>query len=553
MSLRSASARHTRPKKLGPKQNVQIFREDEVDQLDFDANRGASQVETGVEKGEEQEYHLQQAISASQAIGKAKQAYIPTPPIIASSVQYDVLYPKKFQQPATYIRSSATVEDCSGSAYCMDEEDEIALKQINSKQAQPATEDLFEEVMSFLEETASTKQPFAAVDNPPVLSFEEIQDQIDDNITSAARRYVEHIYPHWKSRREQNGNDLIQPHLKSEQNPDSDDSDPYVCFRRREVRQIRKTRGRDAQSSEKLKRLRAELEDARQLISMVKHRELAKKEQLVLDRLLFSQRAEVKDTKRKLGIKGDDEDLVNQKPKKKPELTPAQQAGASQLRFPIPGRGGDDLRLLEDLQSEKDKIISKDIKANIEKHSKWNATYVDKTMAPLTPELEKSIESSSDFRQAMPATEYLPTPPASISDESPTDLMIELESPTDTRQHPFRYLSPSNDDQPSHMPSFRRRLGRGGRMMFDRRLGYRSRNASNAAEMQDRYRYDSDEEDVSSERFIDEHDTRLMSNCAYLAAKEKSQADAMQQQAQAAQLRRSQGGSSSVALAAANS
>ena len=54
MSLRSASARHTRPKKLGPKQNVQIFREDEVDQLEFDSNRGASQIETGVEKGEEQ-------------------------------------------------------------------------------------------------------------------------------------------------------------------------------------------------------------------------------------------------------------------------------------------------------------------------------------------------------------------------------------------------------------------------------------------------------------------------------------------------------------------
>ena len=46
---------------------------------------------------------------------------------------------------------------------------------------------------------------------------------------------------------------------------------------------------------------------------MVKQRELARKELLALERQLFKQRSEFKETKRKLGIKGDDEDLVNQK------------------------------------------------------------------------------------------------------------------------------------------------------------------------------------------------------------------------------------------------
>ena len=45
------AGRHTRPKKLNPKQNVQIFREDQVEQIDYDAIRGT--VETGVEKNEE--------------------------------------------------------------------------------------------------------------------------------------------------------------------------------------------------------------------------------------------------------------------------------------------------------------------------------------------------------------------------------------------------------------------------------------------------------------------------------------------------------------------
>jgi enhancer of polycomb-like protein len=40
---------------------------------------------------------------------------------------------------------------------------------------------------------------------------------------------------------------------------------------------------------------------------------LARKEMLATERILFLQRAEVKDMKRKLNIKDDDEDLINQK------------------------------------------------------------------------------------------------------------------------------------------------------------------------------------------------------------------------------------------------
>lgn len=47
-----AAGRHTRPKKLNAKQNVPIFREDQVDSLvDYDLQRAA--IDTGVEKAEE--------------------------------------------------------------------------------------------------------------------------------------------------------------------------------------------------------------------------------------------------------------------------------------------------------------------------------------------------------------------------------------------------------------------------------------------------------------------------------------------------------------------
>lgn len=101
--------------------------------------------------------------------------------------------------------------------------------------------------------------------------------------------------------------------MQFETGQETDDGDPYVCFRRREVRQIRKTRGRDAQSADKLRRLRKELEDARQLVAMVRQREMARKELFSMERQIFTQRSEVKDMKRKLGIKDDDEDLINQK------------------------------------------------------------------------------------------------------------------------------------------------------------------------------------------------------------------------------------------------
>ena len=46
-----ATGRHTRPKKLNPKQNVQIFREEQVEIIEYDSAHAT--IETGVEKNEE--------------------------------------------------------------------------------------------------------------------------------------------------------------------------------------------------------------------------------------------------------------------------------------------------------------------------------------------------------------------------------------------------------------------------------------------------------------------------------------------------------------------
>ena len=287
-----------------------------------------------------QEHHLQAALSASQAAaigGKVAQIYIPTPDATQSSIQYDKLYPLVFSQPATYIRFSSTVEDCTGCPYDLDEKDEDYLKSLNkSKNASTrCSEDQFEEVMNCFEETAQMKQPYSAVDSPPVLPWDEVEPVLEENLEENAKRFAKEVYDYWKARRIENGNkslimglkvsspapkppynEMTDIAIKFETGAETDDADPYVCFRRREVRQIRKTRGRDAHSAEKLKKLRKELEEARELLAMIRQREITKKESLATDRQLFEQRSSLRNVKQNLPDQfkqGDEDLLINQK------------------------------------------------------------------------------------------------------------------------------------------------------------------------------------------------------------------------------------------------
>ncbi|KAL4898553.1 enhancer of polycomb-like-domain-containing protein [Aspergillus ambiguus] len=527
----------TRPKKLTSKASIPVVREHEIDLIDDEVQNALQQIETGVEKAEESEFHLQAAISAS-AQGKINEAHIPTPETVLSNLRYDKLYPPTFSQPATYIRFSSTVEDCCGCPYNMTEEDDVFLKIMNQTRDpnDRCTEDQFEEVMNFFEETAQTKQPFAAVDNPPVLSFEDMQESMDAAVEECVKRFAKDVYEHWKSRRITTGNRSLMPNLKFETGQDTDDSDPYVCFRRREVRQIRKTRGRDAQSADKLRRLRKELEDARQLVALVRQRELARKEMLAIERQVFLQRSGVKEMKRKLNIKDDDEDLINQKPKKKPtEVPAAQRPAAAQLRMPQkPGtQTAEDLQLLEDVQAEKENAILRDIKQHITKHINWNEGYVDFTRAPLSPSPEREFEAA--FRPAI--TTQLPTPPSSESSENILDSALDTTSALSLRDKLASHAMDLSDDT-SRMPSFRRRIGRGGRLWIDRRnLASRCKVEMDPWKA-DRFKYDQEDSDDELDFERDQFDIQIMQHRAIMAAKAREQAAAAVQahaQAQAAQ------------------
>jgi enhancer of polycomb-like protein len=437
---------------------------------------------------------LQAVISAAQAAaqgatgGKIAQLYIPTPEATKSHLVYDDLYPKRFTQPATYIRFSSTVEDTSGCPYNMTSDDVAFLKAYNQKRTKGphCSEDEFEEVMNFFEETAQTKQPFSAVGDAPVLGYEDLESDFDETIGEGARRFAKDIYPHWKNQRLLKGNRPLQPSLKFETNLETDEADPYVCFRRREVRQVRKTRGRDAQVTEKLKKLRNELEQARLLMAQVKRREALMTDSLANDKQIFEQRHAVKEIKRRLNIKTDDEELLiieaqtatdnfqpAPKPKPRPDLERVRQniPGMKPQVTRADGRLVDsDLVYLEEQQAKKTEAIDTFIEDNLVKHQKWNVGWVDATWRPITPPLEQAA-AKSDFRTVFTESQ-LPTPPASVSDDEGADNMavVRTNAPdTPRRNARIRFGTPPDDVPFQDQSRYRRRIGRGGRIMIDRR------------------------------------------------------------------------------------
>ena len=208
-----------------------------------------------------------------------------------------------------------------------------------------------------------------------------------------------------------------------------------------------------------------------------------------------------------------DADLIQPQKKKPLEIATSQRTPATQLRLPPrpDGRSAEaDMVTLQDVLAEKENEIEREINTKITQHQKWNEGYVDMTKAPLTPPLEESIGSS--FRTAV--TEYLPSPPASVSSEHSGDAVADMGSPSRSRADPVtvRYASPSYNGSCRSQPSFRRRIGRGGRLMIDRRgMHLQSKEGLDDAVV-DRFKYDRDDDDDDdvSTYLIDPYDISSM-------------------------------------------
>jgi len=121
---------------------------------------------------------------------------------------------------------------------------------------------------------------------------------------------------------------LIPPwsltHLQLDETDTRNES--YICFRRREIKAVRKTRASHVTFSDKLIRLQNELSTALEIANEVISRETLKKEAAQLHQEVWNQRISFSDLKRKfptLGTKEDEELLVDkERVPKKPKVEP---------------------------------------------------------------------------------------------------------------------------------------------------------------------------------------------------------------------------------------
>lgn len=156
-----------------------------------------------------------------------------------------------------------------------------------------------------------------------------------------------------------------------------------------------------------------------------------------------------------------------------------------------------DLTLLEDIKAAREAALQAEIEAKIMQHQKWNMNHVDMTMEPIIDTQAEHLESG--FRLAK--TQYLLTPPASLSEDSSQDQDINTADL-------MKSFSQADDDSQHGQVAFRRRFGRNGRVWIDRR-GLPSPDIDDSRKS-DQWKYDQDSDDESPEYFMDPYDTNSL-------------------------------------------
>ncbi|KAG0422334.1 hypothetical protein HPB47_001837, partial [Ixodes persulcatus] len=294
------------------------------------------------------EHHLQRAISAQQAFGHTGELVIPTPEVytIGDDV-FDAFYPPNYKLSRQLIHMQPFAMDQDIPDYDMDSEDEKWLNQQAKKME--IHHNQFEEMMDRLEKGSGQQIQRVAPRSTPRTSYsrfrrgggdgrfparnepvvfdgvaaafgevpaaalfkdaisctgERAGDEAEKKVVTLneAKTLLKEdddliiaVYDYWLNKRLRTQCPLV-PQVKSEKRDGSNNSNPYVAFRRRtEKMQTRKNRKNDEASYEKMLKLRRDLSRAVTLLEMVKRREKTKREHLHLTIEVFEKRYQVGD------------------------------------------------------------------------------------------------------------------------------------------------------------------------------------------------------------------------------------------------------------------
>ncbi|KAI9357065.1 enhancer of polycomb-like-domain-containing protein [Zopfochytrium polystomum] len=461
-----------RSRKVDLKKPLPVLRWSDCPDLDESAslNRAIPVVATGVEKEEEDEHHLKVALNANEAGVNKATLFIPTPDASRLISDYDKFYRPTFSITKSLIKFSAHVEDLIGCSYCLDEEDDEFLADYRTKckeriddltPADELSDDLFELLMTGLERVGGEK--FQLVNDP--VTWEEAVTYMKQNepFLHYPESAFKMVFTHWQRRRYRRkpGGGPIMPTVKLDEIGPNPESDPYICFRRREIRPVRKSKRPDTGSLDKLRRLRDDLCRVRTLLEYVAEREHAKKEALLLEKMIFEQRVLVRKIKKKLGVSTTERDLElasdARKKKKGDEIR------ATKIKIPLQklkeaGGTGDGS---EAQASDPHAVLSETavIEAQVKKRKLQDEKegWLDLTEDPFCPLLRTGIERRLYIRD-LPL--HLPLSAPSLPSPPPT-----VHSSQDSSSAPESFTR-----APQRLRFARRRVGRGGRICIDRHI-----------------------------------------------------------------------------------
>lgn len=272
------------------------------------------------------------------------------------------------------------------------------------------------------------------------------------------------VYPWWKLRRQAREGKPIVPQLNFDE---SNENDPYVCFRRREVKSARKTRKTDTLQLEKLVRLESELKQATQLFLMVAQRERVKEQQVGKAHQCWNQAMELMKLKRQWGIlgpaKGEEDESLIFGVQPDPTLPVPTAASAQNAQLLKKKRKAEEnatpttLKLRRPKTGEADSSVSK-----TDNTGGTGSALVDRIRS-----VQAYIERECTRRQQADA----------VMEDLTDGAFQPFASPTSLRA--FRPIQSDNNDthfwsnhpfaRPGRQSCFRRRVGRGGRVFLDRR------------------------------------------------------------------------------------
>ncbi|KAL0575466.1 Enhancer of polycomb-like protein 1 [Marasmius crinis-equi] len=297
-------------------------------------------------------------------------AYIPIPEATGVADDWEQLYPSnRWKDPVSYVQFSSTTEECAagalsgGFSYYMDERDMEWLtknneeargegtsaqgavscsttrtssrsakakgKEPDSPQAVSMSQDEFELVMGLYEKMTHEKTEFLHHSLETGMAFPPFNDYQDTFslplspsmftsftlpswLPSSAQltRIARAVYSHWKERRLERGGHTIIPMLNFDESDTLNES--YICFRRRDVKAVRKTRASQVTSSDKLARLQAEFAFPMELAKSILTREQLKRESARQSQHIWEQRIQFAELRRQYPMFADknDEELL---------------------------------------------------------------------------------------------------------------------------------------------------------------------------------------------------------------------------------------------------